>query len=214
MAVASAVAGLAQVLRLAERCGQRCGGVVLLAGFVLGFGVVELSCGPLAQTSRFSLELLTLLVLQLVGPMLVTLMAMALLLPAWLEQSDGSGARAWRVAVPAAAVVGALLLLLFLLSALTGGVLASPRADLIGEVRELLSGVVLADLLRSMLRCAVFLAILCSCSQWRGVKQIKRGSAAALVGSNLLVEGLMLLLVLKLLWITILDPLHLSSSAQ
>ncbi len=212
--VASAVAGFSQFLRLAERCGQRCGGVVLLAGFVLGFGVVELSCGPLAQTSRFSLELLTLLVLQLVGPMLVTLLAMALLLPAWLEQADGSGARAWRLAVPAAAVVGALLLLLFLLSALTGGVLASTRADLIGEARDLLSGVLLADLLRSMLRSAVFLAILCGWSQWRGVMQIKRGAAPALVSSNLLVEGLMLLLGLKLLWITALDPLRLSGSAQ
>ncbi len=208
------ISGAAQVLRYAERCGQRCGGVVLLSGFVLGFGVVELSCGPLAQTSRFSLELLTLLVLQLVGPMLVSLLAMALLLPAWLGQGQASGPRPWPVAVPATAMVGALLQLFFLLAALTGGVLASPRADLIGEGRELLSGVVLADLLRSMLRCAVFLAILCGWSQWRGMKQIKRGSAAALVGSNLLVEGLMLLLGLKLLWITALDPLRLSSSAQ
>ncbi|WP_398330137.1 hypothetical protein [Vulcanococcus sp.] len=208
------VAGGAEVLRFAEHCGQRCGGVVLLSGFVLGFGVVELSCGPLAQTSRFSLELLTLLVLQLVGPMLVSLLAMALLLPAWLGQGQSSGPRPWPVAVPATAMVGAVLLLFFLVAALTGGVLASPRADLIGEGRELLSGVVLADLLRSMLRCGVFLAILCGWSQCRGMKQIKRGSAAALVGSNLLVEGLMLLLGLKLLWITAFDPLRLSSSAQ
>jgi hypothetical protein len=34
------------------------------------------------------------------------------------------------------------------------------------------------------------------------------------VSSNLLVEGLMLLLGLKLLWITLLDPLRLSASAQ
>jgi hypothetical protein len=208
------VAGVTDVLHLAERCGQRCGGVVLLAGFVLGFGVVELSCGPLAQTSRFGLELLTLLVLQLVGPMLVTLLAMALLLPTWLDQRQASGPRPWTVSVPAAALVGGLLLLLFLLAALTGGVLASPRADLIGEARELFSGVLLADLLRSMLRCALFLAILCGWSQWRGVKQIKRGVAPALVSSNLLVEGLMLLLGLKLLWITALDPLRLSGSAQ
>jgi hypothetical protein len=208
------IAGIGDLLHLIERYGQRCGGVVLLAGFVLGVGVVELSCGPLVQTSRFSLELLTLLVLQLVGPMLVSLLAMALLLPAWLEQGQSSGPRPWFVAVPAAAMVGALLLLLFLLAALTGGVLASPRADLIGEVRELLSGVVLEDLLRSMLRCAVFLAILCGWSQWRGMKQSKRGAAAALVSSNLLVEGLVLLLGLKLLWITALDPLRLSSSVQ
>lgn len=208
------LSGLVQVLRLAERCGQRCGGVVVLAGFVLGFGVVQLSCGPLAQTSRFSLELLILLVLQLVGPMLVTLLAMALLLPTWLEQGQSSEPRPWPVAVSASALVGGLLLLLFLLAALTGGVLASPRADLIGEARDLLSGVLPADLQRTTLRCAVFLAILCGWSQWRGVKQIRRGEATALVSSNLLIEGLMLLLGLKLLWITALDPLHLSLSAR
>lgn len=197
------------MLQLAERSGQRCGGPVLLAGLVLGIGVVELGSGPLGQTSRFSLELLTLLVLQLVGPMLVTLLAMALLLPRWLEP----GQARWRVALPAAALVGGLLLLLFLLAALTGGVLATPRADLIGEVRELLSGVVVIDLLRSMLRSALFLAVLCGWSHWRGRIQVRRGVAPALVSSNLLVEGLMLLLGLKLLWITALDPLHLSSSA-
>jgi len=81
--------GLWLVLLLAERQGQRCGGSILLAGMVLGAGVVELSSGPLGQTSRFSLELLMLLVLQLVGPMLVTLLAMALLLPRWLEHHWG-----------------------------------------------------------------------------------------------------------------------------
>ena len=51
-----------QILRLAERDGQRCGGPVLMAGLVLGLGVVNLCSGPLGQTSRFSLELLILLV--------------------------------------------------------------------------------------------------------------------------------------------------------
>ena len=44
------------VLRQAERQGQRCGGTILPAGLVLGACVVELSSGPLGQTSRFSLE--------------------------------------------------------------------------------------------------------------------------------------------------------------
>ena len=55
------------MLAITERDGQRCGGPVLLAGLVVGFGVVELASGPLGQTSRFSLELLILLVLQLMG---------------------------------------------------------------------------------------------------------------------------------------------------
>ena len=203
------IQGFIAVLRLCERQGQRCGGPILLAGLVLGAGVVELSSGPLGQTSRFSLELLILLVLQLAGPMLVSLLAMALLLPPWLEHVGRGGDRAWREALPAAALVGALLLLLFLVSALVGGVLASPRADVFGELRELLGGVLLSDLLRSLLRAAVFLAILCAYSQRRGLIQLGQGLDPALVSSNLLVEGLMLLLGMKLVWITALDPLRL-----
>ena len=204
---------LLAVLRLAEGQGQRCGGPLLLAGLVLGLGVVELSSGPLGQTSRFSLELLILLVLQLVGPMLVALLAMALLLPRWLEHGDRRGRWAWRQALPAAALVGFLLLLLFLIAALAGGVLASPREDLIGELRELLAGLRLNDLLRSSLRAALFLVILCAWSQWRGRLLRGRGQDAALVSSNLLVEGLTLLLGLKLLWITLLDPLRITVAA-
>lgn len=203
-----------RLLQLAERNGQRCGGPVLLAGFVLGIGVVELSSIALGQTSRFSLELLILLVLQLVGPMLVTLLSMALLLPCWLGLGPGDRAQRPGWAMPAAALVGALLMLLFLVAALSGGVLASPRADLAGEVRDLLGGLALPDLLRAMLRSALFLAILCGWSQWRGEITLRRGLPPVLVSSNLLVEGLVLLLGLKLLWITALDPLYLSPSAQ
>lgn len=186
------------MLRRAERQGQRCGATILLAGLVLGAGVVELSSGPLGQTSRLSLELLILLVLQLTGPMLVTLLAMALLLPLWLEHAQRRGGRAWREAVPVAALVGSL---------------TSLRADLIGELRELLAGVLLEDLLRSTLRASLFLVILCAFSQWRGHHEIGRGLPPALVSSDLLVEGLMLLLGLKLVWIIALDPLKLGGVA-
>ena len=205
-----------QILRRAERDGQRCGGPMLLAGLVLGLGVVELSSGPLGQTSRFSLELLILLVLQLIGPMLVSLLSMALLLPSWLEPDPAQqeGARAWHRSLPAAALVGTLLLLLLLMAAVIGGVVASPRGDLIGELRDLASGVLIVDLLRSMLRAGLFLAVLCAWCQRRGQSKRKRGQAPALVSSNLLLEGLILLLGLKLLWITAIDPLRLSTAAQ
>lgn len=110
---------------------------------------------------------------------------MALLLPLWLEHAQQRGGRAS--------------VLLFLLASLVGGALASPRADLIGELRELLDGVLLKDLLRSTLRASVFQMILCAFS----------GLAPTLVSSNLLVEGLMLLLGLKLVWVMALDPLKL-----
>ena len=203
-----------QILRLAERDGQRCGGPVLMAGLVLGLGVVNLCSGPLGQTSRFSLELLILLVLQLLGPLLVCLLSMALLLPSWLERSQRRAHRAWRQSLPAAAVVGALLLLLFLVAAVIGGVLASPRADLIGELRDLCTGVMLTDLVRSTLRASLFLAILCLWSEWRGIRTLSGGLAPALVSSNLLVEGLLLLMALKLIWITAIDPLRLSANPQ
>lgn len=201
-------------LRLAERDGQRCGGPVLLAGLVVGFGVVELAAGLLGQTSRFSLELLFLLVLQLMGPMLVTVLGMALLLPSWLERVERLGLKAWRHSVPAAALTGSLLLLLFLLAAVTGGVLASPRGDLIGEIRDLLSGVLLVDMLRAWLRAGVFLAAMCGWSQWRVARGLRRGTPASVLVSNLLVEGLVLLLALKLIWVIALDPLRINSFAQ
>ena len=202
-----------QILRLAERGGERCGGPVLLAGLVLGLGVVELTSGALGQTSRFSLELLILLVLQLVGPMLVTLIAMALLLPRWLESTPDPNGR-WGLSVAASALIGAVLLLMFFAAAVTGGVLASPRADLFAEFGELFSGVGLSDLMRSCMRASVFLGVLCGWSQLRGHRRLQRNIAPVLVSSDLMVEGLMLLLGLKLLWITAIDPLRLSAASQ
>ncbi len=86
---------------------------MLIAGLIVGIGVVELSCGPLGQTSRFSLELLILLVLQLVGPGVVALIAMALLMPRWLEASEQFDRR-HDPSAAASGLVGAVLLLLFL----------------------------------------------------------------------------------------------------
>lgn len=201
-------------LQLAERRGERCGGPILLAGLVLGLGVVELSSGSLGQTSRFSLELLILLVLQLAGPMLVALIAMALLLPEWLEPSTSGAGRSLMPSLAASGLLGGLLLLLMLMASVIGGVLASPRADLMAEFSEVLNGVMVADLLRSTLRSAFFLAVLCGWSQIRAHRHLLRNVAPARVSSDLLVEGLLLLLGLKLFWIVAIDPLHITASAQ
>ena len=201
------------MLNTAERNGQRCGGPVLLSGMVVGAGLVELSAGPLGQNSRFSLELLTLLVLQLVGPLVVSLLAMALMMPNWLDRVERRGSKAWLVSVPASALLAAVLLLLFLVSSLCAGALTTPRSDLIGEARALLSGVALKDVLRAMLRTSVFLACICGWSQWRGYQELKRNRHPALMVSNLLMEGLMVLFALKLLWITVLDPINLEAAS-
>lgn len=202
-----------RVLNTAERNGQRCGGPVLLSGMVVGAGLVELSAGPLGQNSRFSLELLTLLVLQLVGPLVVSLLAMALMMPNWLDRVERRGSRAWLVSVPASALLAAVLLLLFLISSFCAGALTTPRSDLIGEARALLSGVALKDVLRAMLRCSFFLACICAWSQWRGYQELRRNRHPALMVSNLLMEGLMVLFALKLLWITVLDPINLAEAS-
>ena len=79
------------ILRQLERDGQRCGGHVVLSDFAVGFGLVTLS-SSLGQASRFGLELLVLVKLQLMGPVLVSLLAMALLLPRWIERVVHTGA--------------------------------------------------------------------------------------------------------------------------
>jgi hypothetical protein len=196
----------------AERYGERCGGPVILAGLVVGLGVVQLASGPLGLTSRFSLQLLVLLVLQLVGPMLVALLSLALLLPRWLERYNQPSSGLEMEGIAAAAVVGALLELLFLAAAICGGVLGTPRSDLIGELRDLLGGVLLIDVARACLRAGVFLAAVCGWSQWRSRRNRRLGRDPGRLVSDQLAEGLVLLLSLKLLWITLIDPLHLSTS--
>ncbi len=196
----------------AERYGERCGGPVILAGLVVGLGVVQLASGPLGLTSRFSLQLLVLLVLQLVGPMLVALLSLALLLPRWFERYDQPRSGVEMEGIAAAAVVGALLELLFLAAAICGGVLGTPRSDLIGELRDLLGGVLLIYVARACLRAGVFLAAVCGWSQWRSRRNRRLGRDPGRLVSDQLAEGLVLLLSLKLLWITLIDPLHLSTS--
>jgi hypothetical protein len=204
-------------LRFLEQCesyGQRCGGPVLLVGAVLGSGVVQLVSGPLGQTSRFSLELLILLMLKLTGPLLVAILAMALLLPHWLTVERPSAPVATVRIVLAAALVGALLQLMLLVAALCGGLLASPRADLVGEWRDLLGGLRLGDVVRSMARAALFLASICGWMIWRTGAGHASMRHRELLTSNLLVEGLMVLMGLKLAWIMVVEPLRLSASPQ
>ena len=204
---------LPPILRELERNGQRCGGPVLLAGFAMGYGLVTLS-SSLGQSSRFALELLVLVKLQLLGPALVSLLAMALLLPHWLDRVESRGSKAWHHCLPASALAGLVLMLMLFVAALIGGVLASPRADLAQEFNELLSGIQLSDLLRPLIRSGAFLAVLCGWSQWRGGNALQQKLPMALIVSNLLVEGLMLALLLKLIWVFSIDPPSLRSLAS
>ena len=188
-------------LQLAERNGQRCAGPVLLSGLVIGVGIVVLSSKVLGETSRFSIELLMQLVLRLIGPLLVSVLAMALLLPRWLERAERIGSKAWKQSAPAAALTGALLMLLFLTAALVGGVLMTPRSDFLIELQDLLSSLQVRHILRTLVRCSVYLGLMCIWCQRRGLMERKRGISPAVTVSNQLMEGLMVGLLLKLLWV-------------
>jgi hypothetical protein len=85
------IPSLPRWLEATEVDGQRCAGLVILTGLVLGVGLVELLTGPGGQTSRFSLQLVVLVVLQLAGPLIVALLAIIRLSPLWLERSQTEG---------------------------------------------------------------------------------------------------------------------------
>ena len=89
----------------------------------------------------------------------------------------------------------------------------STLADRVAEVHGISRDRTLTAWLRSTLRAAVFLVVRCGWSLLRGRRRLQRNIAPALVSSDLMVEGLTLLLGLKLFWITAIDPLHLSASA-
>jgi len=197
------------VMRFAERDGLRCGGPVILAGFVTGSGLVEVAAGPLGLASRDICVLMILLVLQLAGPLMVTVVALMQLAPTWLERVEEMGPGVGRLTVPAAALVAPLLLTVFLVATLVSGALVTPRADLAGELGDVLSGIQLRDLLVTWLRTSVFFAIICAwCVRrcrlglWRQVPQGK-------IVSELLNHGIVLILLLKLVWIVAIDPIKL-----
>ena len=62
----------------------------------VGVGVIQLSTQGLKQSSHLSLNLLSLRVLELIGPILVSVLGMALLLPRWIERVEQAGPRHWR----------------------------------------------------------------------------------------------------------------------
>jgi hypothetical protein len=200
-------------LAVTELDGQRCAGLVILAGVVLGAGLVQLFSSVGGQTSRFSLELLALVVLQLAGPLMVSLLAILRLNPDWQERSRVEGRGAWRSVVLPAVPLGALLMLMFLASAMGAGVLATPRSDMTGELRELLASLRSSDVLRTVIRTSVFLG---AASAWSirlhriGLRQQRD---AVVIQNDSLLQSVTLVLVLKLFWIIAIDPIRLGLPA-
>ena len=114
----------------------------------------------------------------------------------WAIDADGNP-----TTDPTAALAGALLMLLFLTAALLGGVLMTPRNDFLIELQDLLSSLQVQHILRTLVRCSVFLGLMCIWCQRRGLIERQRGISPAVTVSNQLMEGLMVGLLLKLLWV-------------
>jgi len=200
-------------LAVTEVDGQRCAGLVILAGVVLGAGLVQLFTSVGGQTSRFSLELLALVVLQLAGPLLVSLLAILRLNPDWQERSRVEGRGAWRSVVLPAVPLGALLMLMFLASAMGAGVLATPRTDTAGEFRELLASLRSSDVLRTVIRTSVFLGAASAWSLRLHRIGLRQQRDAVVIQNDSLLQSVTLVLVLKLFWIIAIDPIRLGLPA-
>jgi hypothetical protein len=211
--MASSFRRLRAVLALVDRDGHRCAGLVLLSAVVVGAGAVQLLTGPLAQPSRFSLEVLTMLLLQLFGPLLVAMIAVVRLMPDWVGRAQLEGPAAWRSTVVPAGLLALLLMVQFVVAGLLGGVLASPRADLVGELAELFADVRLGDLLRALLRCALFLMAAAGWTLRETALGLRRGEAPAMIVGDGLLHGLVLVLILKLVWILAVDPMPFVAAA-
>ena len=200
-------------LAVTELDGQRCAGLVILAGVVLGAGLVQLFTSVGGQTSRFSLELLALVVLQLAGPLMVSLLAILRLNPDWQERSRVEGRSAWRSVVLPALPLGALLMLMFLASAMGAGVLATPRSDMTGELRELLASLRSSDVLRTVIRTSVFLGAASAWSLRLHRIGLRQQRDAVVIQNDSLLQSVTLVLVLKLFWIIAIDPIRLGLPA-
>ena len=200
------------ILLRAEEDGERCAGPTLLAGMAIGIGVVKLSSEALKQSSHLSLQMLSVLVLELMGPLLVSIFGMALLLPRWIARVEKSHPRELSYSVSSSAVVGACLMLMFFTAAISSGILISPRSENFTELMDLLASINPRYFFRAILRCTAYLAILCAWCQWRASAALQNGHGETYIASNLLVEGLMISFTLKLLWLLIIN--NFTSSAM
>ena len=185
---------------VAERDGQRCAGPILIAGIAVGVGVIQLTTSTFKQSSTVSLQMLSVLVLELMGPLLVSVLGMTLLLPRWIDRVARIGRRTWRLSVPGAALLGFLMMVMFFSASLFAGILITPQNETVEQLLALLAKIRFIGLFRSLLRSAGFLAALCAWCQWRAKSSLHKGYRKTYIISNLLMESLMIGIGLKLIW--------------
>jgi hypothetical protein len=201
---------LMRLLRMAERDGSRCAGLVLLIGAVFGVGLIRLLQEGLQLSSPQSLRVLVLAMLHLVGPLVVGLIAFTRLTPLWLRRARGGGAArgAWLTLGPAL-LVGPLLLIHALMGALVGGLLAGVRGGLELRLSQAVGAIVPMDLASALLRTALYLGAAALLCVWEAQRPSLNEAVAEELMASLIAREIGLMVGLKLIWTLVVNPIAL-----
>lgn len=202
---------LLRLLRMAERDGASCAGLVLLLGAVFAVGLVRLLQEGLQLSPQQSLRLLVLAMLHLVGPLVVALIAFTRLTPQWLRRGREGGRHGAWLALGPAVLVGPLLLIHALMGALAGGALASGQGGVELGLAQAVGAIVPLDLLSALLRTALYLAAAALLCLWEGQRRPSTPPAADVLIGNLIAREIALMVGLKLIWTLAVSPLTLPS---
>ena len=82
----------------------------------------------------------------------------------------------------------------------------TPRADLMGEVADVLSGLQLHDLAITWIRASVFFAVVCAWCLRHSERGLLRQAPEGVIVSELFSSGIVVILLLKLVWLVAVDP--------
>lgn len=200
---------LMRLLRMAERDGGRCAGLVLLISAVFGVGLVRLLQEGLQLSPQQSLRVLVLAMLHLVGPLVVALIAFTRLTPLWLRRGQEGGTHGGWLTLGPAFLVGPLLLIHALMGALAGGGLASAQGGLELGLLHGVGAIVPMDLLSALLRTALYLAAAALLCFWEGQRRLPRQAGAEDLIANLIAREIALMVGLKLIWTLAVHPMTL-----
>jgi hypothetical protein len=85
----------------------------------------------------------------------------------------------------------------------------TPRADLVGEVGDVLSGLQLRDLAITWIRASFFFAVICAWSLRQCERGLLRQAPPGVIVSELFRHGIVVILLLKLVWLVAVDPFNL-----
>ena len=200
---------LLRLLRMAERDGASCAGLVLLIGAVFAVGLVRLLQEGLQLSSQQSMRVLVLAMLHLVGPLVVALIAFTRLTPQWLRRARGGGPYGGFLTLGPAVLVGPLLLIHALMGALAGGALASAQGGVELGLAHAVGAIVPMDLLSALLRTALYLAAAALLCFWQGQRRPRNQAGAEDLIASLIAREIALMVGLKLISTLAVHPINL-----